>query len=260
MKKIVLGLFILVFSLITFNNSVVAKEPFGQEIRDTISETVETGKNEGSSPSAIRKEVRENIREQVQERKEGLLEKVKNFLKKNLRFNARITGTIASIGTTNTMTVTGDDGKTYTVNITDETRLVRRFGGKSELSEFSEGDKINVFGKFTDDNKLIINAKLIRNISIQKRWGAFFGEVTVKNSDNFVIKTIERGDQTVYFGSSKFLNHKKEIITYSDIKLGDRVRIKGVWDKTLNKISEVDEVRVFSPTPTKAPKPTGTNI
>ena len=108
--------------------------------------------------------------------------------------------------------------------------------------------------EFTDEEKTTIDARLIRNLSIQKRWGVFFGEVTVKNGDNFVMKTIERGDQAVYFGSeTEFLNHKKETISYADLQIGNRVRVKGMWDRSLNKITEVEEVRLFPQRPTPTP-------
>ena len=244
MKKLFFGL-IIVFTFLIASAPAFAVTDFGREVRETIRNRVEEGKGEGSSPAAIRQEVRENIREQVQERNEGLLDRVKNLVRKNLRFNARITGTIASIGT-GTMTVTGDDGETYEVNISEETRLVRRFGGKGELSEFSIGNKVNVFGRFTDEEQLTIDARLIRNLSVQKRWGVFFGEVTAENSGNFVMETIQRGDLTVYYDAeTKFFDHEKETIASGDIEVGMRVRVKGVWDKSLDKITEVDEVRLF---------------
>src|SRR3989338_4584775 len=109
----------------------------------------------------------------------------------------------------------------------NKTVILRKFGGKSSLSEYSIGDEVMVFGKFTDDTKLIIDAKTVKNNSIQKRKGAFFGKVTVKNSDNFVMETLERGTQTVYFGTAKIVDRRETNISYSDIKVGDKVRAKG---------------------------------
>lgn len=233
MKKISLSLIIL-SALLTITPSVRALTP--------------------SSSSAIRKENREEMKEEIKERKEALLEKVKNFVKKNIRFEARVKGTITVIGTNN-FSMTGEDG-TFQVNITDNTKLLRKFGGKSSLSEFAVGDEVVVFGKFTDDTKSIIDAKIVRNNSIQKRWGAFFGKVTAINSDNFLMETLERGTQTVYFGTAKFVNRKEQSIAYSDVKIGHRVRVKGIWDKTLSEIKEVSQVKDFS-IPVVKPTPTG---
>jgi hypothetical protein len=208
-------------------------------------EIIENENKISTTPGQLRKEVKEdNISGKPGEA--GILNKVKNFIKKNFKFGARIQGTILSkIGASN-LSEKGNDGKTYQVNISATTKLIRGFGGKSSLSEFAVGNKIMVFGKFTDTTQTTIDANTIRNLSIQKRWGAFFGKVTAVNSDNFVMQTVERGIQTVYFGTAKFVNRKEVSIVYGDVKVNDRVRVKGVWDKTLNKINEVNQVKDFS--------------
>ena len=243
MKKILLSL-IIITTVLAITPSVFA-----------FRETVKEGKKDSLSPAAIREEVRGNIKEDVKERKEGLLDKVKDFMKKNLRFEARVKGKITAIENNN-FSLTGDDG-TFQINVTGKTQLLMKFGGKSNLSEYSVGNEVMVIGKFTDETKTTIDAKVIRNLSIQKRRGAFFGKVTAVNNDNFVMTTIERGTQIVYFGTAKFVNRKEINIAYGDVKVGDRVRVKGVWDKTLNKINEVTQVKDFSipvvvPTPTSA--------
>lgn len=209
-----------------------------------VSPFVRRGDDISISPEKIRKEIKDTEISDKPKRI-GILNQVKNFIKKNFKFSARVQGTISSIET-NSLSEKGDDGKAYKVNMSTTTNLIREFGGKSSLTEFSVGDKIIVFGKFTDSSQTTIDANTIRDISIQKRWGAFFGKVTTINSDNFVMTTIERGTQTVYFGTAKFVNRKEVGIIYGDVKIGDRVRVKGVWDKTLNKINEVTQVKDFS--------------
>ncbi|PJA55345.1 hypothetical protein CO165_04120 [Candidatus Roizmanbacteria bacterium CG_4_9_14_3_um_filter_33_18] len=235
MKKISLGIIVLA-TFLTVISPAIALTPLRNEIRKTIRETVKEEKKEGSNPAGIK--------EDVKEIRMGLLDKVKNFMKKNLKFEARVKGKITVVGSNN-FSLNGDDG-TFQVNINDKTKFLRKFGGKSSLSEYSVGDEVIVFGKFTDDTKLIIDAKTVKNNSIQKRFGAFFGKITVKNIDNFIMETAERGTQTVYFGTAKIVNRKETNITLSDIKVGDRVRVKGVWDKTLSKIAEVIQIKDFS--------------
>lgn len=253
MKKIFLNLLILVLFGFIYNYPVLSATPLRKEIRNTIRETVQEGKEASLSPQQIRQEVREAVREEIMEKKEGIMEKLKGFLQKKLRWAARVKGIVESIGE-NQLTVRSVDGKVYTVNISDKTKLVRRFGGKSSLNEFSVGDEVNVIGKFTDENQTTIEAVLIRNLSLQKRWGAFLGTVKEKGSDNFVMETINRGSQTVYFSGAKLVNRRQEPIVYNDIQVGHRVRVKGVWDRELNKISPTDEVKDFNlpPLPTKA--------
>lgn len=258
MKKITF--LILTFSIyLTLANPTLAAFPLRRDIRNDIRNTVEDGKEEGSSPAEIKNEVKDQVKEDIKEDGNSIINRVKNFIKKTLKFDARITGTLESISG-NTLSVKDDSGKTYTVNVTDKTQLRREFWGKSSLSEFSTGDKVNVIGKWTDSQQTTIDATLIRDTSIQKRWGVFFGKITAKNSDNFVMETVNRGSQTVVFGSAKFIGRNETQLNYSDVQTGDRVRVKGMWDKTSNKITEVNEVKDFSqpPLPTKTPEPTVT--
>lgn len=61
--------------------------------------------------------------------------------------------------------------KTHTSNFitTGETKFRRRFGMKSSLiKEISIGDKVDIWGEWTDEGKTILEARLIRNIKIFK--------------------------------------------------------------------------------------------
>lgn len=250
--KNLISFLIIFFAFLFIASSSFALTNFGQEVKKTIRETVEEGKEAGISPKEIRKNVREEVKEQVQERKEGLIEQVKNFIKKNLRFDARLTCVITALNPNFTVDC---DGNSYTINVSDQTRYIRNFGGKSNFEELEIGNEINVFGKFTDESKTAVDAKLIRNLSIQKRWGVFFGEVmTAPIGDSFEMKTIQRGDLTVYFDSeTKFMDHKKETVDSTDVEVGMRVRVKGVWDKTSGEIRGTEEIRVFPNKPTPTP-------
>lgn len=168
-----------------------------------------------------------------------------------------VNGTVtAKSGTILTVT---SDGKSYTVNIDSNTKFRRHFWGKSSLDEISVGDKVNIWGRFTDEAKTTILAIMIRDTSIMKRHGVFLGDVTAKNADNFIINSKQRGTQTVFFtASTKFIKRNQQTMTYADLQVGHRVRVRGLWDKTLSKITEVIEVKDFSlpPQPTKKPSPT----
>lgn len=260
-KTLIIGL-IFLSALLTISSTVQAQSifPTGRGLRNYVKNEISNEMGITITPGQFRKEVREDILSGTPA-PTGFLNQVKNFIKKNFRFGARVQGTILSIGS-GSLSMQGNDGKTYQINISSTTNLIRAFGGKSSLSEFSVSDKIMVFGKFTDTTDTAINANTVRDLSIQKRWGTFFGKVATLNSDNFVFQTYERGSQTVYFGTAKFINRKETVITYGDIKVGDRVRVKGVWDKTLNQIKEVTEVKDFSNPvivkPTSVPSPTPT--
>ena len=170
----------------------------------------------GSTIRAERKELRKEFKGEVK----GLRDEFKKKLESLKSQVAKIIGgEITSISGTSLNI--GKDGKTYTVNTDSNTHFQRHYWGKSSLAEFSVGNKVNVQGKFTDDAKTTILARLIRNLSIMKRHGVFLGDVTVKNSNNFVIKSKERGDQTVYFtGTTKFVKRNEEVMTYADLQVG----------------------------------------
>lgn len=241
MKKISLNLVILTIVL-TVVPSTFALSPLRGENRISI------------TPGEFRKEIRKEVKEKIENK--GLLDKAKDFMKKNLKFAARVKGKITET-TINSLTVDGEDSLTYQINITDKTQLLGKFGGKIKLklSDYLVGNEVMVIGKFINEDKTIIDAKVIRNLSIQKRRGAFFGTVLTKGTDSFTMQTLKLSIQTVYFGSAKFVKRNEKPMTYTDLKVGDRVRVKGVWDKTLSKITEVTQIKDFSipvVVPTKA--------
>ena len=119
------------------------------------------------------------------------------------------------------------------------------------------GDTVNVIGLWADDAHTTINAKLVRDISIQKRFGVFVGVVKSLLPTGWVMSTVseKRGDQTVTVsGNTKFVNRKEETITQADVVAGHRVRVKGLWDRVANTVTDVTQVKDFSlpakPTPT----------
>ena len=153
------------------------------------------------------------------------------------------------------LTVT-KEGNTYTVNTDVNTRYRRRFGGESKLSEISVNDTVNILGKWQNEEKTQILATHIRDLSIQKRHATFFGTVKTKTDITLVLTTVNRGEQTVtIISSTKLVNRKMEEITMSDIEVGHRVRVKGIWDITNKAVSEATQIKDFS-IPVK-PSPTG---
>lgn len=204
------------------------------------------------SPKVDKKGLVEELREKAGSRP-GLL---REFLTKG---KAAIgSGTLSAINGT-TLTVTTNDGKVITVLTDDKTQFRRRFWGKGSLSEMKAGDTVNVIGVWTDDTKTTIQARLVRDTSIQKRFGVFLGDVQSVTTDGFVIKTIARGMLTVTTTSStKFVDRKEGAITKADVLVGHRVRVKGLWDKNGNTLTEVTHVKDFSlpVKPTETPTPT----
>lgn len=151
-----------------------------------------------------------------------------------------------------------NNGTSVKVNVMSSTQFRRKFWGKSDLDEISVNDLISVIGKWTDDTKTTIDARLIRNLSVQKRYGVFFGEIKALNGDTFVMTTINREDQTVTIGTAKLINRRQQVISQADLIVGHRVRVRGLWDNVNKTITEVKEIKDFSLPPKPSPVPTAT--
>jgi len=201
-----------------------------------------------------RRDFREDLRDAIERAgsRGGLL---RNFSTNKSRA-AIGSGTISTI-TGTTLTVKAKDGKQFTILTDDKTQFRRRFWGKSSLSEMNVGDMVNVIGKWTDDTKTTIQARLVRDFSIQKRNGAFLGTVQSVTSSGFVVQTMKRGTLTVTTSSStKFVNRKGETIAKGDVMVGHKVRVGGMWDSKLNTLIEVAHVKDFSLPVKSTPTPT----
>lgn len=245
------------FAFLTFGFPIYAQSrlaAIGSEVRKIVKED----KNGTTSP-----DLKERILNKLSGTPiPGLRDRVKNVL--SLRMLLGTVKLTALSGTTLTVT---HDGKSYTVNTGTfdkcTTVFERRFWGKADISEFTVGDILNIAGYWTDDTQTSINACRIRNTSIQRRYGVFIGEIKSVSDSGFVMSTIsdKRADQTVTVSSTtKFINRKGEKIVKADILVGQKVRVRGLWDRIANTITEVTEVKDFSlpllPTKTVSPTPT----
>lgn len=174
-----------------------------------------------------------------------------------------VNGIVASTDPkTLSLTVT-KDGKTYTVNTDSKTQFRRHFWGKSSFAEINTSDHVNVYGSWVDTGHTTILARLIRDTSIMKRRGTFFGNILTIVGNTFTMQTLGRGIVTVTVDkSTKLVNRREQPITFADLKVGQRIRVKGLWDKTLKTITEVTQVKDFSlppqvkPSITLTPHPT----
>ena len=111
----------------------------------------------------------------------------------------------------------------------------------------SPGDVLNIIGKWTDETHKTIQAKLIRDKSIQKRNATFFGNVAALTSAGWTMTTKERGLQAVTVSpTTKFTDKKGKALVLTDIKVGDLVRVHGLWDNKLDTMTEVDKVRDYA--------------
>jgi hypothetical protein len=249
-QKIVFALagFIMAFSTVPSAFAIQAPG-FGQKPNENRAEVVQE-----------QKDTRMQLQEENKEKIASRVGAIKGFFNTRAILNkAKITG--KGVGS---LTVE-KDGISYTVNIDDKTKLRRKFFGDATIDEMSVGNLVNIFGKWTDDTHKAIQAVLIRDLSIQKRKGVFVGDVTTVSGNDITITTVHRGIQkATVVSSTKFVDRKEGTLTLADIKVGHRVRIKGMWDSSNNTITEVTQVKDYSlpvkatPTPTLMPTVTPT--
>lgn len=219
-------------------NGAYAMEPgalrnLRQELRASIAPTI----------AAVHSEAKIQL-QQNQTLRKNIIEQAKDMVKKLLPH--RIHGKIASIATDKTSLTVTTDKATVTVYISANTLLKRRFGGNSSVSEFQTGDEVAVIGSqhaasssssSSDTEVSAIDARYIRDLSIQRRNTVFVGTITGMNADNFTVKTQSRGTQTVYVSSTTVITSKDTKIALTDLKTGDRVLVKGeLWNRGENKI------------------------
>ncbi len=169
----------------------------------------------------------------------GLREKAETALK--LPTVAKLNGTISSVSSKN-IVVNGT-----TVNLLSNTVLLRKFGGKSTLTELSVGDEVQVLGKWTDSTNTAVNARVIRDLSVQKRRGTFVGTAVSVTPAGFSFQPLSRPPQTVTISpNTKFVDRKMKALTFSSITAGHKIMVRGLWDSKLNTITEVVLVKDFS--------------
>lgn len=194
--------------------------------------------------------------------KPGLRLRLEDGIKNTIRTNVQkfkdtrgtLSGQVTAVGSTS-ITI-NSNGTSIQVDVDSNTHFRRKFWGNSSLSEISVGDSVQVVGKWTSDAKTEITAVLIRDTSIQKRFGVFFGTVKSLTSGGFVVTTIHRDDETVTFGTAKIVDRKGGTLSQSDVKVGQKVRVRGMWDSNLKTITETTEVKDFSLPPFATPSPT----
>ena len=211
-----------------------------------------------------------SIKEETKEIKEAVQSKIKESIWERLRLSfpfllpAGINRlAIKEISSTTLpaeiKVVKGD--QSITLKISGKTIILRKFGGKSSLAELHVGDIVTARGTWVDETKAVLDTRVLRDLSIQKRYGTFWGKIKSINSEakTFVLETVGRGEQQVFVGSeTKIVSRNQTVLTFSDLVIGHRVRVTGLWDSTLKTIEEVKTIKDWSlpPKPTVTPTPT----
>jgi hypothetical protein len=128
-------------------------------------------------------------------------------------------------------------GYAYKIDLAGS-KIVRQWWGESDIDEFSVGDVVNVWGYLDAGDNYLVHAKTVRDVSIQKIHGVFKGTIESINSTDktFVLKTEERGNQTVIISDSTKIITATTTGSFSDLQVTMPVVVRGLWNKTLSKI------------------------
>jgi hypothetical protein len=144
------------------------------------------------------------------------------------------TGVASNISGT-TLTLTSSDGTVYSVDASN-VQTTRKYGASTQISAIQNGDTLNVRGTLSGSD---ISAVYVRDTSLQAKNGTFSGTVTALNSPSFTLQSTSRGSQTVNTDSTTVFNEngKTDSNGISDIMVGSKVIVTGVWDSANSNIT-----------------------
>lgn len=126
-------------------------------------------------------------------------------------------------------------GILFTVNLTADTKIIRRFGTKENgVNTLSAGDMINIKGVITESPSQTIQASQIKDTSIQKIKEEKTGIIQSISGTDFVLRidSAQANEYTVKTDSDTKISGKKEVKQFSDLKIGDRVAVSGVRNRS----------------------------
>ncbi|MCL5090763.1 MAG: hypothetical protein M1514_02000 [Patescibacteria group bacterium] len=151
------------------------------------------------------------------------------------------------------------NGQEIILKITDETEILRKFGGKSSLSELKAGHQVTARGTWVEKG-VTLETKVLRDLSIEKRKGTFWGKVkSIDNTQKSLVLDTGRGLMTVFVNeATKIVDLREKVVNFLDLAINHRLRVTGIWDTKFNQIEETQLIKDWSlplKTPTATPTP-----
>lgn len=148
----------------------------------------------------------------------------------------RVRGTLTEMPSTTaptTLAITSG-GKTYLIDITSSTVIVRLYNGKSNLTEFTLGDDLEVLGTPTDSGS--IKAKILKNrsISLTNTKGVFGNIKSIDAANNTFVFTWKDKDYNVKVDAESkiMIPGIKNKAAIADLKVGDRAQGRAVYNSS----------------------------
>src|SRR3990172_6768010 len=148
----------------------------------------------------------------------------------------RIRGTLSELPSTTlptTITITSG-GKPYLVDVATSTVIVRRYNGKSTLTEFAPADDVEVWGAASDSGN--IKAKVLKNHSIYltNTKGVFGNIKSIDAANNAFVFTWKDKDYNVKVDADTkiMIPGIKNKAAIADLKVGDRAQGRAVYNSS----------------------------
>lgn len=158
--------------------------------------------------------------------------------------------TVISGNTVNATTSWGVANLSWSVNVLSDTKMIKRSGSRSLISEISVGDLINFQGNLltTSASPIVVNATMIKNWSLPKKNSSFNGTVKSVDATNlkFTLGSDKNGDITVVTSSSTKFEKREGVGAFTDIVVGAKVLAKGFYDSQLKQLT-ASEIKVYVP-------------
>lgn len=155
----------------------------------------------------------------------------------NASGRAQLNGTVVSVASTSV--VVKSWGGNWTVDTSGpDVKILRRFGGASNLAEFVAGDYVSVLGTVSDSATWTIVAKNVRDMSIQARNASFTGTISNLNGNSFTLSTKGRGNVAVTLAADAKISIVGSTSTgAAALANGMTVGVSGVWDRTQSTVT-----------------------
>ena len=149
------------------------------------------------------------------------------------------------------------EGSNITLKVDGKTNILRKYGGKAPLSELKEGDIVSARGTWEDnETKAVLNVRVLRDLSLEKRQATFWGKITAFGDNNFSLQTSRKGTLTIMVSpDTKIVDRRERPIAFSSLAVDHRVRVTGLWDVSAKKVDSVRLIKDWSLGPSPSPAP-----
>ena len=132
----------------------------------------------------------------------------------------------------------------FDIEIDDKSKVISKYYSKIDPSDLKSGDLISIWGKWIDEAKTAIRAKLIRDLSKEIRKGVVNGIISNITSSSVIVTKANGKQFTVSFDDqTKIMNRKGELLQYTDLKNNDHVAVTGLVDHTNLTVTNTSKVR-----------------